>query len=159
MTPSPPRSTPITPPFYFQSVPPIPIVFKSIAPSTSCIQDLDLVMSYQIVQHPWEQSPLQSLPSMDNPMDVEQLDVMVQMASYMPFDMIGNQSQLAHDVNTLSFTKAHIAHHVLEALRGEMGLMQMQFREVTSKHNALCEILVACQTKCLGLKQDATTTQ
>jgi hypothetical protein len=31
----------------------------------------------------------------------------------------------------------------------------MQFQEVTSKHNALHEELVACQTKCLGgCKQD-----
>jgi len=37
--------------------------------------------------------------------------------------------------------------------------MQMQLREVTSKHNALREELVACQTKCLGLKQDVVTQQ
>jgi hypothetical protein len=30
---------------------------------------------------------------------------------------------------------------------------------VTSKHNALHGELVACKTKCLGLKQDATTQQ
>jgi hypothetical protein len=31
---------------------------------------LDLVMNDWIVQRPWEQSPLQSLLSMDNPMNV-----------------------------------------------------------------------------------------
>jgi hypothetical protein len=35
----------------------------------------------------------------------------------------------------------------------------MQLREVTSKHDALCEELVACQTKWLGLKQDVVTQQ
>ncbi len=32
-----------------------------------------------------------------------------------------------------------------------MGIMQMQFQEVTLKHDALHEQLVTCQTKCLGL--------
>jgi hypothetical protein len=40
-----------------------------------------------------------------------------------------------------------------------MGVMQMQLWEVTSKHDALCEQLDACQAKCLGLEQDATIQQ
>jgi hypothetical protein len=60
----------------------------------SYIQDLDLVMNNWIVQCPWEQSPLQSPLSIDNPMDVAQLDAMVQMASYVPFDTINDQGQL-----------------------------------------------------------------
>ncbi len=97
---------------------------QSTSSSTSCTQDLDLVMSDQIVQHPWEQSPPQSPLTMNNPMDVAQLDVVVQMASYLPFDMIDGQAWLAQDVSIMSSTRqANIIEHILEALRGEMGLM------------------------------------
>jgi len=51
-------------------------------------------MNDQIVQCHWEQSPLQSPMSMDNPMDVAQLDAMVQIASYLPYDMIDGQGGL-----------------------------------------------------------------
>jgi hypothetical protein len=49
---------------------------------------------------------------MNNPMDV-----VVKMASYLPFDMIDCQGHLAQDASILSFTRhANIAKHVLEAL-------------------------------------------
>jgi hypothetical protein len=83
-------SAPITPPFSFQLIPLISVIPKSTRPNTSCIQDLDLVMNDQIVQCPWEQIALQSPPNMDNPIDAKQLDALVQMASYMPFDTINN---------------------------------------------------------------------
>ncbi len=57
-------------------------------------------------------------------MDATQLDVVVQMASYLPFDTIDNQGQLAHDANILSSIKwVDIAKHALKALQGEMGIM------------------------------------
>jgi hypothetical protein len=45
-------------------------------------------MNNQIIQHPWEQNPFQSPSSTDNPMDGKQLDAVVEMAFYTPFDMI-----------------------------------------------------------------------
>jgi hypothetical protein len=45
-------------------------------------------MNNRIVQCLWEQNPVQSLLNMDNPMNVTQLDVMVQMTFYLPFDTI-----------------------------------------------------------------------
>jgi hypothetical protein len=60
----------------------------------------------------------------------------------------------------LSSTKqVDIVEHVLEALRGEMGIMQMQLQEVPLQHNALCEQLATCQAKCLRLEQDVATQQ
>jgi hypothetical protein len=80
------------------------------------------------------------------------------MAFYMPFDMINDQGQLALNASILSSTRwANIAKHALEALRGEMDIMQMQLQEVTLKLDALCEELATCQTKCLGLKQNIAT--
>ncbi len=64
------------------------MVLETITPNISCIQDLDFVMSDQIVWRHWEQSPFQSPLRMDNPMDVAQLDAMVQISSYLSFDMI-----------------------------------------------------------------------
>jgi hypothetical protein len=47
---------------------------------------------------------------MDKPMDVEQLDIVVQMAFYMPLDTIDGQGQLAQDASILSSTRqANIA--------------------------------------------------
>jgi hypothetical protein len=52
------------------------------------------------------------------------LDVVVQMALYLPFDMIDSQGWLAQDASILSSTRrADIVKHVLEVLRGEMGVM------------------------------------
>jgi len=101
----PPQFAPITPPFYFQLVPLIPIVPKTTTLSTSCTQDLDLVMNNQIIHHHWEQNPLQSLLSMNNPMDAAQLDVVVHMTFYLPFDMIDGQGWLAQDASILSSTR------------------------------------------------------
>jgi len=134
----------------------IPIVFETITPNISYIQDLDLVMNDQIVQHPWEQNPFQSLLSTNNPiLDVTQIDVVVYMVFYLPFDMIDGKGWLAQDANIFSSTRQiNIVEHVLEVLRGEMGVMETQLREVTLEHNALCEELASCQTKCFGLEQD-----
>jgi hypothetical protein len=66
---TPPKTLNLKPPSSFQPVPPIVVVAKVIKPSTFGIQDLDLVMSDRIVQHPWDQSPPQLLLSMDNLMD------------------------------------------------------------------------------------------
>ncbi|CAK9866144.1 unnamed protein product [Sphagnum jensenii] len=85
---------------------------------------------------------------MDNPMDVAQLDAIVHMASYLPFDVIDIQGWLAQDASIMSSIRwADIAKHVLEASRREMGVMHMQFWEVTLKCNALRGELVACQAK------------
>jgi len=67
----PPRFALVTPPFFFQSIPPILVLLESTTLSISRIQDLLLVMNNQIVQRLWEQSPPKSTPSMDNPMDIE----------------------------------------------------------------------------------------
>ncbi len=67
----PPRFALVVPPFFFQSIPPILVFLESTTSSTSRTQDLLLVMNDQIVQRLWEQSPLESTPSMDNPMDIE----------------------------------------------------------------------------------------
>jgi hypothetical protein len=135
------------------------IVLKTITPNIFYTQDLDLVMNDQIVQHPWEQNPFQSLLNTNNPMDATQLDVVVYMVSYLPLDMIDGKGWLAHDANILSSTRqVNIAEHVLEVLQGEMGVMKTQLREVTSEHNALHEELASCQTKCLGLEQDVIYT-
>ncbi len=64
-----PKTLNLKPPSSFQLVPPISVVAKVIKPSTSCIQDLNLVMSDRIVQRPWDQSPPQLLLNMDNLMD------------------------------------------------------------------------------------------
>ncbi len=61
----------VTPPFFFQSRPPILVLLESTTSSTSSTQDLLLVMNDQIAQCLWEQSPFESMPSMDNPMDIE----------------------------------------------------------------------------------------
>ncbi len=67
---------------------------------------------------------------------------------------------MAQDANILSFIRhVNITKHALEALQVEMGIMHMQLREVTLEGDALREELVACQTKCLGLKQDVATLQ
>ncbi len=42
----------------------------------------------------------------------------------------------------------NITKHALEVLWREMGVLQTQLWEVTLKHNALCEELSTCQTKC-----------
>ncbi len=82
------------------------------------------------------------------------------MASYLPFDTINGQRQLAKDASIVSSTRwVDIAEHVLEVLRGEMGVMQMQLQEVTVECDALCEELVTCQTKCVGLEQNVATQQ
>jgi len=73
------------------------------------------------------------------------LDIVVQMASYLPFDIINSQRQLAQDVNILSSRRhAYIVEHALEALWGEMGVIQMQLQEVTLEHDALCGELATC---------------
>jgi hypothetical protein len=73
----------------------------------------------------------------------------------MPFDMTNGQGRLAQDANTLFSTRrVNIIKHCLKPLQGEMGVMQMQLWEVTSKHDALCEELATYQTKCLGLEQN-----
>ncbi len=53
----------------------------------------------------WEQIPFQSPLSMDNHMDVEQLDVVVQITSYMSFDTIDDRGGLAKGANIFTFTK------------------------------------------------------
>jgi hypothetical protein len=59
----------------------------------------------------------------------------------MPFDTIDDQGGLAHVANILTFTRrADIIKHVLKALRGKMGVMQIQLREVTLEHDALGKI-------------------
>jgi len=84
-------------------------------------------MNDQIVQHPWEQNPFQSLLSMNNPMDATQIDVVVYMVFYLPFDMIDGKGWLAQDANILSSTRqVNIVEHVLEVLRREMGVMETQ---------------------------------
>jgi hypothetical protein len=51
-------------------------------------------------------------------MVVAHLDVLVQMASYLPFDTINNQGWLAQDVKILSSTRhANIVEHDLKALQ------------------------------------------
>jgi len=63
---------------------------------------------------------------MDDPMDGEQLDVVVQMTLYMFFNTKKGQRGLAHVVSILTSTKkADTIKHVFKALRGEMGLMQI----------------------------------
>jgi hypothetical protein len=57
-------------------------------------------------------------------MDVTQLDVVVHMTFYLPFDMIDGQGQLAQDASILSSTRqVDIVEHALETLRGGMGVM------------------------------------
>ncbi len=74
--------------------------------------------------------------------------------------MIDGQRQFAQDASILSSTRwADITKHDWEALRGEMGVMHMQLREVTSKHDALDKELNARQANCLRLKQDTITQQ
>jgi hypothetical protein len=53
-----------------------------------------------------------------------------------------------------STKQANIAKHVIEVLREEMGVMQMQLWDMTLEQDALSEELATCQTKCLGLKQN-----
>jgi hypothetical protein len=63
---------------------------------------------------------------MDDPIDEEQLDVVVQMTLHMPFNTKKGQRGLAHAAVILtSIKKADIAEHVIKALQGEMGLMQI----------------------------------
>jgi hypothetical protein len=62
---------------------------------------------------------------------------------------------LAHGVSILTSTKwFDIVEHVFEVLQREMGLIQIQFKEVTLGRNELHEELGACQRKCLGLEQE-----
>jgi hypothetical protein len=73
----------------------------------------------------------------------------------MPFDTINGQGRLAQGANILSSTRqVDIIKHPLEALQGEMGVMQMQLWEVTSKHVTLCEELATYPKKCLGVEQN-----
>jgi hypothetical protein len=76
----------VTSPIIFQPVAPIPIIPQLTTLSSYFTQDPSFGISGHIIQRPWEQNPLQSMLNMDNPMDGEQLDVVIQMASYMPFD-------------------------------------------------------------------------
>ncbi len=70
---------------------------------------------------------------------------MVQIASFLPFDMINNQRQLAQDASILSSTRqVDIVEHALEVLWGEMDVMQMQLHEVTLTHDALHGKLATC---------------
>jgi tRNA A58 N-methylase Trm61 len=58
----------------------------------------------------------------------------------MPFDTTNSEGGLAQGANILTFTRwADIVKHVLEALRGEMGVMQIQLWEVTLEHDAMRE--------------------
>jgi hypothetical protein len=59
------------PPFFFQLVPPILVVPKSITLSNSHAQGPFVGMNDQIVQRPWEKRPPQSPLNMDDPMDGE----------------------------------------------------------------------------------------
>ncbi len=62
---------------------------------------------------------------------------------------------LAHGVSILTSTKwFNIVEHVFEVLQREMGLIQIQFKEVTLRCNEFHEELGACQRKCLGLEQE-----
>jgi hypothetical protein len=80
------------------------------------------------------------------------------MVFYMPFDMIDGKGWLAHDANILSSTKwVDIIEHALEVLQWEMGIMKIQLWKVTLDLNALHDKLATCQTKSLGLLQEAFT--
>ncbi len=118
--------SPCHPLVFFQPIPLILVIPKSTSLNSSHTQDPSLGINNQILRHPWEQSPPQSMTSMDDPMDGEQLDVVVQMTLYMPFNTKKGQRGLAHVVSILtSIKKADIVKHVFKALRGEMGLMQI----------------------------------
>jgi hypothetical protein len=55
-------------------------------------------------------------------MDVAQLDVVIQMTSYLPFDTIDEKGWLAQDANILSSTRwINVVEHALEAF-GKSGL-------------------------------------
>jgi hypothetical protein len=82
----PPTFSLVTSLIIFQPVPPIPIVPQSTTFSSYFTQHPSFGISGRIVQRPWEQNPLQSTLNMDDLMDKEQLDVVIQLASYMPFD-------------------------------------------------------------------------
>ncbi len=82
----PPTFSLVTSPIIFQLVPPIPIAPQLTTFNSYFTQDPSFGISGRIVQRPWEQNPLESTLNMDNPMDGEYLDVVIQMASYMPFD-------------------------------------------------------------------------
>jgi hypothetical protein len=63
---------------------------------------------------------------MDNSIDGEQLDVVVQMTLYMPFNITKGQRGLANGASILtSIKRDDIVKHVFKALQGEMGLMQI----------------------------------
>ncbi len=76
----------VTSPIIFQPIPPISIIPQLITFNSYFTQDPSFGISGCIIQRPWEQNPLQSMINMDDPMDGEQLDVVIQMTSYMPFD-------------------------------------------------------------------------
>ncbi len=82
----PPTLSLVTSLIIFQLVPPIPIIPQLTTPNSYFTQDPSFEISGRIVQRPWEKNPLQSTLNMDDPMDGEQLDVVIQMASYMPYD-------------------------------------------------------------------------
>jgi hypothetical protein len=62
-------------------------------------------MNNRIIHHPWEQNPAQSSLNTNKPMDSAQLDVVVHMTFYLPFDMIDSQGQFAQDDSILSSTR------------------------------------------------------
>jgi hypothetical protein len=63
------------------------VVSQSTTPNNSfCTQYPFLGINDQIVQCPCEQTPFPLTSNMDEPMDGKQLDVVIQMESYMPFD-------------------------------------------------------------------------
>jgi hypothetical protein len=57
------------------------------------------------------------MTSMDNPIDGKQLDVLVQMTIYIPFNKTKGQRGLAHDVRLLTSIKMNdIVNHAFKAL-------------------------------------------
>jgi hypothetical protein len=63
----PPTFSLVISPIIFQPVPPIPIVPQLTTLSSYFTQDPSSGISGRIVQHPWEQNPLQSTLNMDDP--------------------------------------------------------------------------------------------
>jgi hypothetical protein len=90
------------------------------------------------------------------------LDVVIEMASYDPFETLVQQGVLVEGASTLkppqyfgeSNQRVEIAKHVLDVLQREMTSMHVQLIEIIMEHNVLHEKLVGTQRRVKMLEQE-----
>jgi hypothetical protein len=90
------------------------------------------------------------------------LDVVIEMASYDPFETLVQQGVQVEGANTLrppqyygeANQTVEIAKHVLNVLQREMNSMHVQLIEIIMEHNVLHEKMVETQIRVTVLEQE-----